>query len=187
MSNETRSAKPSLPGELGLWIFIFCDLLLFTLFFGLVAFDLRSEPETFRQGKAAINLTIGMVNTLVLLTGSWAVAMGTRVVEEPRRAARYIYAAALSGIVFLLFKVVEYSHLLGEGHALTQDRYFTWYFFLTAFHALHVIAAIVLLWVVAGRFRRNERTSHELVEAAGCYWHLVDLLWIGIFLVLYLI
>jgi len=176
-----------LPGELGLWVFIFCDLGLFTLLFGLAAWDGQAYSEAFAQGKGALNLTIGMVNTLVLLTGSWAVAMGTRVVEGHAEAGRYLRLAALSGLIFLVLKVVEYEHLLGAGHALTESAFMMWYFILTGYHALHVVVGIVLLWVVANRFRQETAPSHELTEAASCYWHLVDLLWVGIFMVLYLL
>jgi nitric oxide reductase NorE protein len=82
---------------------------------------------------------------------------------------------------------LEYRHILGNGHAFTENPFYIWYFFLTAYHALHVTVGIVLLAVVASRYRQGQTPDHRLVEAAGCYWHLVDLLWIGIFLILYLI
>ncbi len=186
MNGQTNSMK-KLPGELGLWIFIFVDLALFTLFFSLAALDMGAEPDLFREGKAGLNQAIGMINTIILLTGSWAVAMGTRVVRDQQAASRYVRLAALSGIAFLLLKVLEYSHVLGEGHQLTDNAFYTWYFFLTGYHAMHVAFGVVLLWVVSNRFRSTLQPSEQLVEAGGCYWHLVDLLWIGIFLILYLL
>ena len=177
----------TLPGELGLWVFIFADLGLFALYFALTAWDMRSDPATFQQGRDQLNLTLGMINTVVLLTGSWAVAMGTRVVSDGRLAARYLQLAALTGVAFLGVKFFEYDHAVSLGHTVAEDRFFTWYFFLTGFHAFHVIAAIIFLLIVAGRFRGEEQPGHVLAEAAGCYWHLVDLLWIGIFLLLYLL
>ena len=181
-----RSAR-ILPGETGLWIFIFTELALFALFFSLAAWNKAGAPEAFRQGRSQFSLTMGMINTLVLLTGSWAVAMGTRVVADPRRAARLVYVAALTGVIFLLLKFVEWNHHLQAGHSITKNIYYTWYFFLTGFHALHVIGAVIFLGVIAGRSRRAQPSSHALIEAAGCYWHLVDLLWVGIFVVLYLL
>jgi nitric oxide reductase NorE protein len=183
----SQTRHRALPGELGLWIFIFSDLLLFALYFALVTWDRGSAPDVFRQGKAELNLTIGMLNTIVLLTGSWAVAMGTRVGEGSRDAARYVYLAAATGVFFLLLKVVEWQHHLAAGHSFGENAFYTWYFFLTGFHAFHVIGAVLFLTVLAGRFRRGVPTSHALTESAGCYWHLVDLLWIGILLVLYLL
>lgn len=177
----------SLPGELGLWVFIFADFGLFALYFALTAWDMRSDPATFQQGRAGLNLTLGMMNTVVLLTGSWAVAMGTRVVSDGRQAARYLQLAALTGVIFLAVKFFEYDHAVSLGHTVGENRFFTWYFFLTGFHAFHVIAAVVFLVIVASRFRGEEQPGHVLTEAAGCYWHLVDLLWIGIFLLLYLL
>ncbi len=187
MNRDQEAPSPSLPGEPGLWVFIFFDLGLFGLFFALAAADLGAAPAVFAAGKGTLDLTIGAVNTLVLLTGSWAVAMGTRVVRGGGEAGRWLTGAALSGALFLLLKVVEYVHLLGAGHALTQDAFYSWYFILTGYHAMHVAVGIVLLAVVAARYRGGAEPDHRLVEAAGCYWHLVDLLWIGIFLILYLI
>lgn len=185
--SDLRSAGRSLPGEVGLWVFILFDLGLFGLFFALAAADLGGAPGVFATGKGALDLTIGAVNTLVLLTGSWAAAMGTRVAHGGRPASRWLAGAALSGVLFLALKVVEYDHLIGAGHAITESAFYTWYFVLTGYHALHVALGVVLLAVVAGRYREGPAPDHRLVEGAGCYWHLVDLLWIGIFLILYLI
>ncbi len=184
---DPRSAPRGLPGETGLWVFIFFDLMTFALFFTLAAIDLHGAPAVFAAGKASLDLTIGAVNTLVLLTGSWAVAMGTRVAVDGRKVSHWLTGAALSGALFLALKALEYLDILGGGHAFTENPFYTWYFFLTAYHALHVTVGIVLLAVVASRYRQGQTPDHRLVEAAGCYWHLVDLLWIGIFLILYLI
>jgi nitric oxide reductase NorE protein len=177
----------TLPGELGLWVFIFSDLGLFALYFVLAAWDMRADPVTFQQGQASLNLTLGMINTVVLLTGSWAVAMGTRVATDARQAARYLQLAALTGLIFLGVKFFEYDHLVSLDHTIDQNAFYTWYFFLTGFHAFHVVAAVAFLMIVAARYRGESQPGHVMTEAAGCYWHLVDLLWIGIFLVLYLL
>jgi nitric oxide reductase NorE protein len=187
MSGAPMPRTRVLPGKLGLWIFIFSDLLLFGLYFGLYAVDFGNEPALFQQSQAALNRTIGLINTLVLLLGSWAVMMGTRVVTEPVRAGGYLAGAAFSGLVFLAFKIFEYTHLLGLGHSIGENRFFTWYFFLTAYHALHVMAGVMLLWTVSRRLRRDEQPGPAWTEGVGCYWHLVDLLWIGIFSLLYLL
>jgi nitric oxide reductase NorE protein len=182
-----RTTTRALPGEVGLWCFIFTDLVLFALYFALAAWDRGSAVDAFHAGKAELNLTIGMLNTIVLLTGSWAVVMGTRVEAAGQRAASYVYLAAFTGVLFLLLKAVEWHHHLGLGHHISENSFYMWCFFLTGFHALHVIGAVVFLCVIAARLRRAQPSSHTLIEAAGCYWHLVDLLWIGIFLVLYLL
>ncbi len=177
----------SLPGETGLWVFIFADLGLFFLFFVLAAQDMAVHREDFQTGQAGLLTWVGAVNTVVLLTGSWAVAMGTRVANTAERASQYLKAAALSGVLFLGLKVFEYAHSLGAGHVLTENRFYMWYYALTAYHALHVLVGVGLLWLVARRYATAQRPGHLLVEAAGCYWHLVDLLWIEIFLILYLL
>jgi nitric oxide reductase NorE protein len=176
----------NLPGEAGLWVFIFADLAFFLLLFGLAAWDLGHARTAAAAGRDALTPAIGVANTLILLTGSWAAAMGTRAVPRSQ-AAPWLYAAAASGVVFLALKVIEYAHVTGAGHALGESAFFTWYFFLTGFHAFHVACGIVLLATVAARLRRSGNAGEPLIEAAGCYWHLVDLLWIGIFLLLYLL
>ena len=190
MSAELKARQTPtrrLPGEVGLWIFIFSDLLLFALYFGLCVFDRAVDPVGFREAQGALNTTIALFNTLVLLSGSWAVFMATRVTADKARAATYVVGAALCGVLFLILKVYEYAHLIGAGRHFIEGRFFTWYFFLTGYHALHVMAGIVLLWVLSSRYRGQTEPSEKLVEGVGCYWHLVDLLWIGIFLVLYLL
>jgi nitric oxide reductase NorE protein len=175
-----------LPGEVGLWVFIFADLAFFLLLFALAARDLGHARAAAEAGRDALTPAVGVANTLILLTGSWATAIGTRVVPRDR-APPWLYAAAASGVVFLALKVVEYAHVTGAGHALGESAFFTWYFFLTGFHAFHVGGGIVLLATVAARLRQGQEPGEPLIEAAGCYWHLVDLLWIAIFLLLYLL
>ena len=176
-----------LPGEPGLWVLIFLDLGLFSLCFVLAMIDRAAAPARFAAGTTGLDVWLGMTNTIVLLTGSWAVAMGTRVERDPVRGARWLRLAAASGGLFLLLKAREWQHHLAGGHGFDEDRFQTWYWFLTGFHALHVILAMLLLLLVAGRMRRGAPCSMALTEAAGCYWHLVDLLWVGIFLVVYLV
>lgn len=183
----TTSRTRHLPGETGLWVFIFMDLALFALFFVLSAIDRAHEPQVFQDGRQGLLVGVGLINTLVLLTGSWAVAMGTRVVPRGRPAAPWIYGAAFSGLVFLVLKTVEYVHAAQAGYSVSQDPFHTWYFFLTAYHGFHVAAGVVLLTIVANRMRKGIATDERLIEAAGCYWHLVDLLWIGIFALIYLL
>jgi len=186
-SQQLGSSPRQLPGEVGLWLFILSDLLLFALFFVLFSHDLATDPESFQEVQGTLSRSIGLFNTLLLLTGSWAVAMGTRVERNPARSAGYLSAAALSGVLFLILKAVEYGHLFSAGYSLTDSSFFTWYFFLSGYHALHVVAGIVILQVVVSQYRRRKAVTEELVEAAGCYWHLVDLLWIGIFSIVYLV
>lgn len=186
-SSQPGHSTRQLPGEVGLWLFILSDLLLFALYFVLFSYDLATDPESFQEGQGTLNRSIGLINTLLLLTGSWAVAMGTRVERNSTRSGYYLWAATLSGVLFLILKAVEYGHLFGMGYSLIDSRFFTWYFFLSGYHALHVVAGIIILQVVVSRYRHHKAVTDELVEAAGCYWHLVDLLWIGIFSIVYLI
>jgi nitric oxide reductase NorE protein len=184
---SARRQATHLPGEVGLWVFIFTDLALFGLYFTLAMIDRSHTPALFARGRAGLTLWIGMANTLILISGSWAVAIGTRVTSDPGVSARYLRIAAGAGGLFLALKAWEWHGQIAAGHMIGQDPFQTWYFFLTGFHAIHVAAAIALLLMVAGRMAQGEECSHALTEATGCYWHLVDLLWVGIYLVVYLL
>jgi nitric oxide reductase NorE protein len=184
---NSRTEVKVLPGEVGIWVFILTDLLLFGLYFVLAQWDHLRDPGAYRAGKADLSVALGTVNTLLLLAGSWAVAMGTRVVHEARQAGRYLGLAALTGLLFLALKAFEWHQHLSQGHRIDENPFQTWYFFLTGFHALHVIGATLWLGALARRLRSGRSSSVVVMEAAGCYWHLVDLLWIGIFLVIYIL
>ncbi|HEX4375699.1 MAG TPA: cytochrome c oxidase subunit 3 [Steroidobacteraceae bacterium] len=182
-----RTDVRQLPGETGIWVFILTDLLLFGLYFVLAQCDHVRAPWAFQAGKAELSIALGTANTLLLLAGSWAVAMGTRVVQDARQAGRCLGLAAFSGVLFLALKAFEWHRHLSQGHRIDENPFQTWYFFLTGFHALHVIGATLWLAALARRLTAGRASSTVVMEAAGCYWHLVDLLWIGIFLVIYVL
>ncbi len=184
---NSRTAVKLLPGEVGIWVFILTDLLLFGLYFVLAQCDHVRDPAVFQAGKAGLSIALGTANTLILLAGSWAVAMGTRVVRDPRQAGSYLGLAALTGVLFLALKAFEWHGHLLQGHRIDENPFQTWYFFLTGFHALHVIGATLWLGALTRRLRAGHSSSVVVMEAAGCYWHLVDLLWIGVFLVIYIL
>jgi nitric oxide reductase NorE protein len=178
------------PGETGLWIFILGDLFVFGIFFILYARNMATENETFLAGQSALSQPVGLANTLLLLTGSLSVAIGVEIARKgsTRPAAAWIGGGALSGMIFLLLKAAEYRALIGAGHSLVSDHFFLWYFFLTGYHAVHVILGIFLLLFAAGRLRlANPVPSGGLLEGIACYWHMVDMLWIVIFALIYLL
>ncbi|MES2126353.1 MAG: cytochrome c oxidase subunit 3 [Pseudomonadota bacterium] len=187
-----RQAAAHVPGEAELWIFIFADMLLFGLFFAIWGWQHATEPELFAWGAAQMNRTLGLANTLVLITSSAAVAAGLAQARQGRPASRAYLAAAILGAVFVVLKVVEYSGHIAAGADPRTSAYFMYYFVFTGIHLLHVLIGIVALLFVAQRCHRLEpgraadAADLVLLEGAGVFWHLVDVLWIVLFFAIYL-
>jgi nitric oxide reductase NorE protein len=180
------------PGQPDMWAFVLFESLVFTAYFGFYLFYRARSPELFLHAQAHLDLRIGVFNTLVLLLSSWSVA---RCVQSSRAGA---YRAALRDVaitgafaaVFLFFKVFEWARLVREGNGVDSNDFFTYYFFLTGIHFVHLLIGFVALGVIVYRLRgarRGSRESQELVETCATYWHTVDFLWVLIFALLYVV
>jgi nitric oxide reductase NorE protein len=191
MSNATHvQSRPDdadvlaeLPGELMMWVLIASELLVFGA--GLLAcLAVRiGDPARFAADQALLNQGAGALNTLVLVTSGLFAAIALRMREcGHRRTARlWLLAAGSLGIVFLIVKGIEYASKAAIGIGIESSPFFTFYFLITGFHALHVVAGIVVLALVAWVDRvRN-------MEAAVMFWHLVDLVWVLLFPIIYVL
>ncbi|MGQ0466964.1 MAG: cytochrome c oxidase subunit 3 [Sporichthyaceae bacterium] len=182
------AAPPStrrLPGVDGLWVFIGFDAAIFALLFGTFLHARHGEPELFEASRQTLNQNLGGANTLVLLTSSWLVALAVAAMRrrEHARASRLLLAGAAAGGLFVALKATEYGIKLADGIPPGSGAFFTWYFVLTGIHLAHVVAGTGLL-VFA--WRRSVGRNVVVVESVASFWHLVDLLWIVIFPLLYL-
>lgn len=179
------------PGEPGLWIFILGDMTLFGAFFIALLWEDRQFPTVFQSSAAHLNRPIGAVNTLVLLLSSYMVvaAIWAHRRDEHWRARRSLYGALACGLTFVAFKAVEYTQGIGAGYTPTSNMFFTFYYVLTGIHLLHVLigAGLLLVWRMSLKRRRSYSTSGRLVEGIAVYWHMVDLLWVLIFSLVYLV
>ncbi|NGX10129.1 hypothetical protein UI24_23205 [Mycobacteroides franklinii] len=176
------------PGEPGLWIFLFGDMVVFAAFFALIAHYRSTEPSTFTTSQSQLNLTLGALNTVLLLSGSLLVVLG---LEKTRsgstQAVRYYIAAAGSGIGFIGVKCLEYHEVISHGFSPMTNNFFMVYFVFTGIHLAHTAIATAVLGALAFTSRRAARGPNvPLLEGGSCFWHLVDLLWIGLFSLLYL-
>ena len=186
-----------------MWLFLSTEVLLFAGLFLAYSIYRFLYAETFHEASRHLNLTLGATNTVVLITSSLTVALALHAARlgKSRQASAWIGFSVLCGLGFLVIKSFEYREKFEEGalpgrlyhfHEVTgpgASMYYTIYFFLTGLHAIHVIIGMsVLIWV-AIRAWRNEFTAryHVPVELGGLYWHLVDLVWIFLFPLLYLI
>jgi nitric oxide reductase NorE protein len=181
---------PSLPGDVGFWTFIAADATLFALLFFQFSLDRSSHVALFGEGQRALLVPLGAVNTVVLVTSSWllASAVGSAHRRDVRTATRLMSGTVFLGIVFAVLKVAEYQIELSSGHALSTNSFFMYYFIITGIHLLHLVVGIVALVVIGLRVRRDTGGGKDrvMLECGASYWHLIDLLWMFIFPLLYL-
>ncbi|MGV9836710.1 cytochrome c oxidase subunit 3 [Nocardia niigatensis] len=185
-------AKPDpsdAPGELGLWVFILGDMTLFGLFFAVFLWENRRDRIAFAESAAHLHRSIGAVNTLVLLLSSYLVVVALHAYRRGSMAhARVVLIGVLGcAMVFAALKAVEYSAAITSGHVVTSNMFWTFYFILTGIHLLHVLigAILVTLWCRKCTDGKAGTTATRFPEIAAVYWHMVDLLWVVIFTLLY--
>ena len=172
-----------LPGDPMIWVLIFSELAAFGLFLGAFVVARAIHPAVFAAGQAALDSRLAGLNTVVLVTSGWAAARATnaaRAGEKPTSRRWLLIAMALGGF-FIAIKLSEYAGDIGRGIGLETSPFFTLYFLLTGFHLLHVGLGIVILGVVC------RRAVTEGVETGAAFWHMVDLVWIVMFPILYLV
>jgi cytochrome c oxidase subunit 3 len=195
--------KQAHAARLGMWLFLATEVLLFTALFAAYGVYRYLFSETFAQASRHIETWIGLVNTLVLVTSSFTVAMGLHRAGkgDGRGTALLFGVSVLLALTFLGFKALEYTHHFQEGqlpgrfytYAEVQgpgaSLFFALYFLITGLHGIHVIIGMTVLIVIGTKAARGRYTAeyHVPVELAGLYWHLVDLIWIFVFPLIYLI
>jgi len=187
--------------KLGMWLFIFTELLLFGGLF-LVYSVFRAEyPANFHEGSLELSVTIGAINTIALLFSSMTIAMALSAIQKNNRilSMRLIAVTLLMATIFLFNKYLEWSmkfeHGLYPGSPLMPHLergdllFFSLYFFMTGLHALHIIVGMVLLTMCYFKIKNGTLNFQKYIhlENGALYWHLVDLIWIFLFPLLYLI
>lgn len=191
MSGSGESiAAPRIPAEPGIWVLVGGDLLVFSLFFLSFATYRRDAVELYASAQAQVGHGIGIANTLLLLTGSWFVYRGVEYARRdgPHAGANLLLMGALTGVAFLLNKAVEWSTLFAQGASAYENDYFMFFFMFTGIHAFHVLLGTGVLLAFQARMREGAARSPSMwvIEAGGIFWHLVDLLWLVLFALLYL-
>jgi cytochrome c oxidase subunit III len=188
--------------QLGMWIFLATELLLFAALFALYASYRTMYLQDFKQAIEHNTLSFGTVNMYVLLTSSLLAALSVSAVRasRPRAAALLLAGTAALGLAFLAIKLVEYGRHWREGSlpgpyyhfaeapTFGGDRFFTMYWVMTGFHALHVTAGVGVVGWMATRAWRGAYTPvlHAKLVMGTLYWHLVDVIWIFLWPLLYL-
>lgn len=194
----TRGAKKALahpghvPGDVGIWMFVLADMLFeFSSIFGYFLYERAADPAVFAQSRATLSQGLGLVNTLLLLTSSMFVALAIQALRggERDRAARLFVWARSLGLGFVAVKVVEYGAKLWLGLTPMTNAFFMYYFAATGLHLLHVVIGLVFLTYVVKGARSAQPSPNELrsAEVTATFWHMVDLVWIVLFPLLYLV
>jgi nitric oxide reductase NorE protein len=182
----TRSQK-HLPGDSHMWVMVLGDLVIFGTYFLIFMIHRTMKPADFLAAQQHLDITIGVVNTLVLLTSSLFIAHSVHAARagEYDRAQRLTYLGGACGVLFILIKAYEWRVEIAGGYTLPSNDFFMFYFMLTGVHLFHVCLGLLILGVVVRELRNPRRRRMSMVESGAVYWHMVDLLWIVIFGLLY--
>ena len=177
------------PGDLAIWIFILAELSVFAIFFAAYAFTRMGNPELFDTYQQTLDRRAALINTLALITSSYFVVRAVAAIREGNQSGcvRWLLAALAMGLLFLGVKSGEYAHHLGAGINLSTNTFYMFYLSLTFFHFMHVILGMVILAAVALKARSGGycAVEHTGVETGASYWHMVDLVWLILFPLVY--
>ena len=184
-----RTAGPAefIPGQPDMWAFVLFEAFVFTMYFVVYMVFRTQSPELYLESQGQLDLRVGVFNTLVLLLSSWSMARCVQASREGafRSASRNLLLTLFFGFVFLVSKVSEWIAEIDKGFTFSTNEFFSFYYFLTAIHFLHLLIGFIVLGVVVDRLRSPARRSQELVETGATYWHTIDFLWVLIFSLLY--
>jgi nitric oxide reductase NorE protein len=187
----TNQAKRHMPGEEGIWVFIFGDMLVFSLFFITFLYYRSHDLAVFAASQTQLNQTLGVLNTFLMLTSSWFVATAVQAARKGANKATpaCFLLALLCGLGFVVVKYFEYGAKIRAGLTLNTNDFYMYYYMFTGIHLLHVLIGMgVLLYLsrISGVASYDDKTIRNL-ESGGSFWHVVDLLWIVLFALFYLV
>lgn len=173
----------SLPGNPIMWVLVISELAVFGAAFLSFGVARALNPAIFQAGQALLDVRLGGLNTLLLVTSGWLAAKAVQAVTEGRVATgrRFLAGAAALGIGFLVVKAVEYADKFAHGLTIETDTFWTLFFLITGFHAVHVVVGVVVLGIVGWK------ASVDNLETGAAFWHMVDLVWLILFPILYLV
>lgn len=187
--------------KLGMWLFIFTELLLFGGLFIVYSIYRYKFPTAFGIAAEELDVAMGTINTVILLISSMTIAMSTTAIQKKDKKTTLILVGItlVLALVFLVNKYFEWSgkisHGLYPGSPVLDELgqgdilFFGLYFFMTGLHAVHIIVGMIILGIAFMRVKNNKQSynNYQFLENGGLYWHLVDLIWIFLFPLFYLI
>ncbi len=179
-------------GKFGIWLFLASEVLLFGALFSTYVF-LRTAAPVWPPEDPHLNVPLGMVNTFVLIASSVTMVMCWAMLKMNRFDAfkKYLSFTILLALTFMVIKAFEYGAKFSHDIFPSRNTFFAVYFVLTGLHGLHVLGGVVVLSYFLGPGKKMWQTEPERftnrIEVTGLYWHFVDLVWIFLFPVLYLL
>lgn len=197
-SGHNFDAKAS---KMGMWLFLYTELLLFGGLFLVYMVYRALNPDEFLLASLELNVWMGTINTIVLITSSLSIAMALSALQlgNTKLSITLSWLTILAALIFLVIKYFEWSAKFEHGLFPGMDHYdnlplgerlyFYLYFFMTGLHALHVIVGAIFILVVIEKIKKGtvNKNRYSLLENSALYWHLVDLIWIYLFPLFYLI
>ena len=179
-------------GKLGIWLFLASEVMLFgALFSSLIL--LRTGAPTWPHGWDLLNIPLATVNTFVLISSSVTVVMAwaNLRLKEFKKAQIFLALTLACGLIFMIIKAIEYGTKFGHHIYPSKDNFYATYFTMTGLHGLHVLGGMIVFAYFLGPGAKMWKSEPERytnrIEIAGLYWHFVDLVWIFLFPVLYLL
>ena len=201
MSTTIQTHRDDLASKTGMWLFLFTEMLLFGGLFVVYSVYRYRNPIAFHLAAKELSVFIGTLNTVILLVSSTTIAMSITAIQLKNKKLSLILLGitVVLGLAFLVNKYFEWGEHIREhiypGSAILALRgqgdvlFYGLYFFMTGLHALHIIIGLVFICVIASMIIKDKITHDNfvLLENSGLYWHLVDLIWIFLFPLFYLI
>lgn len=188
---NARAENNSAPAEAGIWVFLLADMIIFAMYFAVFVFDKSLQPQQFIAGQATLDTRLGGLNTVILLVSSYFMATAVHAARAANTArySRYLRLTIACGCAFLVVKAIEYSAKFSAGYDIATDLFYRDYFAFTGLHMLHVIIGLCLLAYAGWLAKAGHRIDQHgrFIEGTGLYWHMVDLLWVVLFALIYLV
>lgn len=182
--NEQRTSR--LPGDGDMWVMVLGDMVIFAGYFIVFMIYRSMNPDEFLAAQEHLNVNIGVVNTVILLTSSWLVvrAVAATRAGDHGRAIRLLYAGGIGGAAFMALKGYEWYVKLRDGFT-NSEMFYSFYYVITGVHLIHVLIGLIVLGALIRELRNPARRRATVVESGAVYWHMVDLLWVIIFALFY--
>ncbi|MDV7339156.1 cytochrome c oxidase subunit 3 family protein [Terasakiella sp. A23] len=176
-------ALDNLPGNPMMWILIISELLVFGAFFVGFAVNQVLEPDVFMESQNKLDRFMGGINTLILITSGYLAALATHAVQQGdiKKTRACLLGAMAFGVMFGIVKFVEYGDKAAQGINIETNDFFTLFYLMTGFHFLHVIFGLVLLGIAVAK------PKPQTLETVCAFWHMVDLIWVLLFPLVYLV
>ncbi|CAK9889605.1 MULTISPECIES: cytochrome c oxidase subunit 3 [Pseudomonas] len=191
MSTSLEARARRLPGDLAMWLFILAELSVFAILILVFAITQQLKPQLFAHSRQLLDTSTGLAMTLSLLSAGALAALAQQQVRQARSrpAALLLLAALLVACGYVWLKLGEYRHLLGAGLGIEHNTFFTLYWIVTGFHFLHVLLGMLILaWLALRAWQHSDGPGPcSGFESGVLYWHMVDLVWVLLFPLVYLL